>query len=778
MGLSFSNLHVHSSERDLVKDLVANEDGGLPSYVAKSATNGWLSVYPSTSDDKNLEKLCLKLSKKLQTAVFLFDVHDSDTFVYILAENGRTADKFHSWPGYFEGADPRPRGGKVKSVLKYCQSTISEQELQSFFKNGELQIWDGEGRAYQLSKYLGIPASHACTSFELLDEKGVSDASFVELVDKIPGEPEAPKESPLNQLLERVAALDTNLAQLAGIPQALAALKGSEKVRGCNFDGTEFPRLDKDKEIVPIENIDELIEVFTRVLASNQMDDVERVFAALCQLSNHLPDDFAQRVGPLRTATKPFVDSVGPHKPLAALALSWAQRSREPMDNYIGRAGGYARERNRLSTMYMKLTFESVGARALGLITSPLLSAATHAGGWIDPVVLAERAKIIAKMGETTRDLVDECMSLLRLAPDNRAQALEALGTTCGHEFIEALRYALGDPAVQVGETAVLWIAAARARAPFADAPEVEAHHPGFGPNAGMAAKYKLVAVPCEYPPKLIEEEPTPADARADLEIPLPVQLSNRAPGCAELQLIDVWSSRLWPLNQEPIFAQGLPRIAFDGDNPRLAKHEAVYLQRLLDPDVPMKQMALYIVSVALAKEASVVCGPAKKVLAAAISDGRIDGLSLGQALASLAALSSEPRVISLPQWTKAFKQTAKVSALHLQVIVDALPYLLTDECGHHAEDFVALLELLKELLTASGESLGDQACQYLKSLSVSANAEARVSALALLAMATKPELQKRQRKDAALFALSHRLDRAERWVKRIDARLSTKCDT
>ena len=66
---------------------------------------------------------------------------------------------------------------------------------------------------------------------------------------------------------------------------------------------------------------------------------------------------------------------------------------------------------------------------------------------------------------------------LFRLGPDPgpRAEALRAAAHVEGH-YAAALRYALGGDGETVGPDARIWVAAARARAPRADDPLVEAH--------------------------------------------------------------------------------------------------------------------------------------------------------------------------------------------------------------------------------------------------------------------------------------------------------------
>ena len=88
-------------------------------------------------------------------------------------------------------------------------------------------------------------------------------------------------------------------------------------------------------------------------------------------------------------------------------------------------------------------------------------------------------------------------MALLRLAPDHRAEALAA-ARDLRDEPGAAIRYALGSKKEPIGDSAPLWVAAARSRSPWSDDPAVLARHPGLGPDAGRAAIYDLDAFSIE----------------------------------------------------------------------------------------------------------------------------------------------------------------------------------------------------------------------------------------------------------------------------------------
>ncbi|MFC3452452.1 DUF6493 family protein [Amycolatopsis speibonae] len=90
--------------------------------------------------------------------------------------------------------------------------------------------------------------------------------------------------------------------------------------------------------------------------------------------------------------------------------------------------------------------------------TARPVSAATHQGGWLDPVAFVSRMLEHPEAPED--DVVD---ALLRLAPDTRTEALSLAAALTG-PHAGTIRYALGGPAIE--DTGWTALAAARARYP------------------------------------------------------------------------------------------------------------------------------------------------------------------------------------------------------------------------------------------------------------------------------------------------------------------------
>ncbi len=90
--------------------------------------------------------------------------------------------------------------------------------------------------------------------------------------------------------------------------------------------------------------------------------------------------------------------------------------------------------------------------------TAAPVSAATHQGGWLDPVVFVSR--MLEHPDAPEDDVAD---ALLRLAPDTRTEALAHADALTG-PHADHIRYALGGP--PISETGWTALAAARARHP------------------------------------------------------------------------------------------------------------------------------------------------------------------------------------------------------------------------------------------------------------------------------------------------------------------------
>lgn len=137
MGSSYTNIQVNCDDQNSVKKALA-QISHLPAYVSKQK-NGWVSAFPSETEDQSdetMRRICGQLSGALKTGVIGITVHDSDIFLYALAENGQVVDEYNSCPGYFDGNDDTPSGGNVQKLLPYCKTGTTEEALKKLLASG------------------------------------------------------------------------------------------------------------------------------------------------------------------------------------------------------------------------------------------------------------------------------------------------------------------------------------------------------------------------------------------------------------------------------------------------------------------------------------------------------------------------------------------------------------------------------------------------------------------------------------------------------------------
>ena len=120
------------------------------------------------------------------------------------------------------------------------------------------------------------------------------------------------------------------------------------------------------------------------------------------------------------------------------------------------------------------------------------------------------------------------------------------------------------------------------------------------------------------------------------------------------------WLKSVWPIAGESFFAQGIEAIASNIDWWEARWENRAYLEPLLDADVPLRPMALLLLTLGLAAKEPGEQGLATEALIAAIRDGRIDGIKLGGAMAQLWPSG----LIKMARWTKALADAARVLAL------------------------------------------------------------------------------------------------------------------
>ncbi|KEO88642.1 hypothetical protein EH31_16940 [Erythrobacter longus] len=261
-------------------------------------------------------------------------------------------------------------------------------------------------------------------------------------------------------------------------PESIAVVQPAiEQLQPYVPDTREFAQcsvLDGSNRIEPVEDLQELIDLaFHCAEIVEDVDEVERLLDGISRLADQRPADFQDRVAPLIHRMQKGGTSYnglataypGVAETMRALVLTWAMG--ELRGSHKQELAYYVRED---AFVPMVAFLHGVSRHVHRREPRQLLSTITHPGGWIDPLIWAERLQTAAQRGGI-EDSTDFRLSLLRLAPDNRSEALQKAETLSG-DAGRLARFALGGdeaPKSDDGKHYASWLTAARARDPFAD---------------------------------------------------------------------------------------------------------------------------------------------------------------------------------------------------------------------------------------------------------------------------------------------------------------------
>ena len=353
---------------------------------------------------------------------------------------------------------------------------------------------------------------------------------------------------------------------------------------------------------------------------------------------------------------------------------------------------------------------------------------------------------------------------MLRLAPDRRGEALgKAADLT--DEFGQALRYALGETRFHLGPNTALWVAAARARCPYGDDPLLEGQYGLLGPDAAIAAQYawrvervtRTYAGRPEYRHQFYwETQPAvPQELNRNLvTVEFHGSSHRREPlGGPTVDTVR-WVATVWPIARESFFAGGVEAFLST-----VAEENRAYLEFLLDPDTPMKPMALLLLVLGLGASVQPEQGLAAQALTAAIEDGRIDDAKLGEVMGRLLLTG----LVQRKCWASSLGQVVRTSPLHGQVVRSAIERSLRGDPSHAPQDLYAVVELLRELVFEAGDGLHSETARaFLRQLKRTSRA-GKAAQVLLGCEAADPAGRWAELMPAVV---EHRLERAERWAR------------
>jgi hypothetical protein len=535
------------------------------------------------------------------------------------------------------------------------------------------------------------------------------------------------------KLLQRLQAWGADDAVRAELRRYLPALAASNRAMAEALAGSggeeapppvasaeaveapgDAPAPARPEALVPIADADQLVACIAHVFEHDtDLDEFERAVEALVRMAPLAPSTLAA-LGPVIKRTRKLRTPVA--RELAKLLLFVAQGERLPTQTAIDHAG-------RVSPAHALLA-ERIDAlmslAAQGHRVTPL-SSPTHRRGFIAPAALIERARMHQARGAVS-SRAEQMLALLRLLPEAQPQDIAQAGRLRDEPFTRALRHALGDSVPCADSELDLFAAAARIRHPGRDDPLLSPGFASLGPDAAVAARYSWQVTTRSWtadgttyhhhdlavevaPPRPLD---TAQIAVARHAPPLPDGHNfyrGWSFGGIDEALVR-YGATLLPSDLGAFFAEGARMIGGNLDWWEAQWQNKAYLEPLLDVTVMPGEMGTLLICVALAGKEPGQTALAVDALVAARLQGRLDVPLLTRTLQRLVMTP----LLKLPRLRKSLDAALRLAPQLAPMVVDLLAAMLPAPHEDAPKDMAVLLELLHELLVASGRVL-PQAC-------------------------------------------------------------------
>ena len=513
------------------------------------------------------------------------------------------------------------------------------------------------------------------------------------------------------------------------------------------------------EKLSPINDLDELIhEVSHAVEVVDSPDHIDQVIDGISRLCDQRPQDFSTKVAPLLNrlengmgGSEGLVDSYGNLRlALADLLFTWLTG-----DYYSSTGNEYSSDsfpEQPSITLVRDLTKRVAKQQA-----QPLIAAATHRGGWIDPLVWIERI-IYYEKHNISFDRMDFCLSMLRLAPDNRDQARKLLHAL-NNETRPLVDFVLGgdsQPGYDDREEYELWISAARARDAHANwaelfAPmELNDSWPGsvypaiyeWRSYTKKTEHYSFPKIDIQISSDAQEQEETESKSGISQamnklgnimkgkiatkweRIPTAAfnqrsVLKNSWDDQITVTWITQWLEQTWPLNPEPIYLLGVKQMAFriDEDSSNWEPSHG-FFHGLFEKKRAWGEAAHLMLSIGLLGKDADCRGLAIDALIEGIETGKADINLLSDVLGRL----SEGGWLKLNRLSENLLQVAQVSSVHSWAVSELIQqWICLSNVKQH--NFFKILEVLYEVQSVTRQSLHNVTLDALKELKGSTKA-------------------------------------------------------
>jgi hypothetical protein len=576
----------------------------------------------------------------------------------------------------------------------------------------------------------------------------------------------------IEDLQSRAAKLPEFCRRLAGIDEALQAIRVRQLPAQLSFDLLDVPLLTGVERVAPIETADELLDSVARGLETlDSGDEFERILDGIGRLCGERPSDFELRAAPLAKRLKDaaWQDTSrglakGPTHSVQSVIYAWLTGRALVRQQPVCFAGALACFDDLVK--FVDARMEEIERRIFLRQPAPLLAAPTHRHGWVDPRAFVRRAKEIESLGLPvgTADLIQ---ALLRLAPDGRSVALGDAGELRGQPG-RAIRWALGgDEGSTAGEPAV-WLAAGRCRNPRGQLKELAeldrteddyALHPPSYIWTGQAARntHRFWVRGGEVPFKIRPDRSAPDAADFRMQPTLGLTCPKREGGWAmsDTWIID-WMAMIWPLNTDPFLAEGARALTQRVNSPAsAAEPNHAYLAPLLEPDRPWSELAYLAEWIALVSKDADSRGSAMDALIAAVEDGRADWRAAADVLLRLLPGGW----VKLNRVADACREISRVSPLHSWWVAEFLQSFVAG-LEQAPRDLYHPLTLLVELLSGFQLAVNAPARERLATLSIPGRGAKAIEQL----VGHAPAKISAEAKKALDQCTQSRIERAARW--------------
>jgi hypothetical protein len=501
--------------------------------------------------------------------------------------------------------------------------------------------------------------------------------------------------------IEATKSGDSRVSQL--VAEAEPALAPSLKRKSTNQPAPSGKAVPVGPAVEPqtplavaelVRSIEDLTELLARLLEGiEDAHDVERALdgtSRLCERSDRTIrylQPIARRAEKMLASSqaRPFAGQ-SPRADIAGLVTVWMTGKAPtlpPFRESRFRILGNGTRPRRSVLGFLSYRVLEIAARAARGKAVPILSLPTARGGAIDPTVLESRRGELARLhlAPAEADAVQAALRAGEVRPTRHVQ-FDFGSTTSSHSY--------------QGKTYKHTHFELRIDPPLKDPP----------PLADVPGLF-LAAIPAFG-----------EGAEADY----------CATGLAEAVR---WVGTVWPSNREVFYAKGAAELGRNVDWWQAMWHVRCFLEPLLLPNEPIKQMGCLLLALGLAAKEPGEKSLATDVLINAVDQRRLDPRALGETLGRL----YDYGVVKGSRIASTLSDAGRASDEHMEAVAIAIERLLAAMHGPPPPDLHAVLTALSDSLAARGRPLSDpDASAYLAG--IGGTGKAAVSAKQLLATA------------------------------------------